>query len=381
MSERGNDVSRRKFLVAGAAAGLIPVVAGCSSPSDPVRSEASNSTKKVIAWQMVTTWPPNFPILQTGAERFADQVRVMSGGALNIEVHAGGELVPPLGTFDAVSQGSVQAGSSAAYYWAGAVPASQFFTSVPFGFTTDQILSWILAGGGLELWEEIYEPQDLVPIPMMTTSYQMGGWFNRRIDAINDIRGLKMRIPGLGGKVMAKAGASVVLLPGAEIYTALQTGTIDATEWVGPYHDNILGFPQIAKYYYHPGWQEPGPITELIVNKTAWDELSNELQLIVRAAAADATNWSYAQFEVENAKSLIEIEEDYPDVEIISFPDPVLDELERLTIEVFDEESEKDAQFARVRLAMDQFRSRQKSWREVSMESYLPIEIQRDRAT
>jgi TRAP-type mannitol/chloroaromatic compound transport system substrate-binding protein len=378
MSEDEKSVSRRRFLKASAIVGLVPVLAGCEQKS-PGQSEPSTRTK--TSWKMVTTWPANFPILQTGVERFADQVRVMSGGALDIEVHPGGALVPPLGSFDAVSQGSVQAASSASYYWAGAVPAAQFFTSVPFGFTVDQISSWVFAGGGLELWEEVYAPMDLVPIPMLTTSYQMGGWFNRRIDSIDDIRGLKMRIPGLGGKVMAKAGASVVLLPGAELFTSLQTGIIDATEWIGPYHDNILGFPSIARYYYHPGWQEPGPLAELMINKGAWEELSSELQQIVRAAAADTTAWSYAQFESLNAQGLVEIQSSFPDVEILRFPDQVLSDLEKFSVDVLNEESEKDAQFAKVREAMDRYRADLKGWREISMESYLPIEIQQDQAT
>ena len=355
-------ISRRSFLRtagAGAALATLPVV----------QSKAQGAK---FSWQMVTTWPPNFPILQTGAERFADVVREMSSGALDIQVFAGGELVPPLGGFDAVSSGSVQSGNSASYYWAGTVPAAQFFTAVPFGFTFDQMMDFIFGGGGLELWEEIYAPFDLLPIPLITTSMQMGGWFNKEINSTDDLKGLKMRIPGLGGAVMAEAGANVILLPGSEIFTALQTGTIDATEWVGPFHDLLLGFPQIAKFYYHPGWHEPGTTAEFMVNKTEWDKLPKDLQRIARAAAADVTNWSFTQFETENVKALREIQANFPDVQILRFPDTVLSELKRLTTVVFDKQSNANADFGRVREAVDKFSADLSEWSAVSVESYLP---------
>ncbi len=356
-------VSRRSFLKAAG----IAAVATAAAPGYAPKAKGAQ-----FSWRMVTSWPPNFPILQTGAERFADLVREMSGGALDIQVFAGGELVPPLGGFEAVSSGTVEAGNSASYYWAGIVPAAQFFTAVPFGFTFDQMMDWLHAGGGLELWEEIYEPFNLVPVPLITTSMQMGGWFNKEINSVDDLQGLKMRIPGLGGKVYEKAGVSVVLLPGSEIFTALQTGTIDAAEWVGPYHDYLFGFPQIAKYYYHPGWHEPGTTAELMVFKPAWDSLPKELQTIVREAAAETTLWSFAQFEVENARHLVRIAEEYPDVEVRRFPDEVLSTLRGYAREVFDELSEQDADFARVREAVESFAAEIDRWSNVSIESYLP---------
>ena len=370
MSMGEKKLSRRSLLKAGAALGVVPLAASCNHETGPINTDNLVRGPKTT-WRMVTSWPPNFPILQTGAERFAELVTQMSGGALEIEVFAGGELVPPLGAFDAVAQGSVQASSSAAFYWASQVPAAQFFTAVPFGFNFDDQLAWLINGGGLELWEEIYEPSNLVPIPFLTTSYQMGGWFNRRIDQVSDLQGLKMRIPGLGGKVMAKAGVSVVLLPGAELFTSLQTGTIDATEWVGPYHDLILGFPEIAQYYYGPGWQEPGPIAELAIHKSDWDKLSDELKQIVRSAAADVTSWSLVEFETQNANSLAEVGTEYPNVEILRFPDDVLEALLGFTNEVLDEESEKNADFARVRESYESFSQEIAPWRALTENPYL----------
>ncbi|HEY5596626.1 MAG TPA: TRAP transporter substrate-binding protein [Candidatus Bipolaricaulota bacterium] len=366
-------VTRRRFLTSTALAGALPLLASCNQGPTPSNqpSQTQNAQSEKFQWKMVTTWPPNFPILQTGAERFAAQVKALTKGSLEIEVYAGGELVPALGAFDAVSSGTAQASSSSAYYWAGTVPAAQFFTSVPFGFTYEQMMAWLFGGGGLELWQETYDPFGLVAFPMMTTGVQMGGWFNRKLESLADLQGLKMRMPGLGGAVLAKAGVSTVNLPGAEIFTAMETGTIDACEWVGPYHDVLLGFPQVARYYYHPGWHEPGPVTELAINKDAWDKLPAELQQIVRAVAMDVTNWSFAQFETENAKALAKIHQEFPDVEILRFPDEVLREFKRLTQVVFDEVSAQDAQFARVRQAYEGFAASLAGWSKISLESYL----------
>jgi TRAP-type mannitol/chloroaromatic compound transport system substrate-binding protein len=207
---------------------------------------------KRFQWNMVTTWPPNLAVLQTGAERFAKRVEEVSNGRMKINVYAGGELVPPLGVFDAVSSGTVQMGNGASYYWAGKVPAAQWFTSVPFGLNAQGMNAW-LSSGGLGLWEKIYDPFNLVPRPMGNTGMQMGGWFRNQINSVDDFKGLKMRIPGLGGKVVARAGGAVVLKPASEIFTSLERGVIDATEWVGPLHDLRMGFYKAAPYYYYPG--------------------------------------------------------------------------------------------------------------------------------
>ncbi|MFQ5587105.1 MAG: TRAP transporter substrate-binding protein, partial [Thermodesulfobacteriota bacterium] len=271
-------MKRRDFLKkAGATAAAAGTALAFGAPAVHAR--------KSFNWKMVTTWPPHFPVMGEGAETFARWIEEMSEGRLRIQVYGGGELVPPLQAFDAVSQGIVEMGHGASYYWAGKAPATQFFAAVPFGMNAQQMNAWLYSGGGLALWEELYAPFNLVPFPAGNTGVQMGGWFNKEIKSIQDIRGLKMRIPGLGGKVIAKAGGSAILSEGGEIYTNLDRGVIDATEWVGPYHDYLMGFHKVARYYYYPGWHEPGTVLEVIINRGAFARLPKELQQVVRSAA------------------------------------------------------------------------------------------------
>ena len=259
----------------------IVFIASCNPATDNNSSSEPTTPAKTFHWKMVTTWPPNFPVFQEGVMQFANDIETISDGRLQIQVYAGGELVPALQTFDAVSQGTVQMGHGAAYYWAGKVPAAQFMSTVPFGMTAKGMNAWLYSGGGLELWREIYKPFNIIPFPAGNSGVQMGGWFKKKITTVADLKGLKMRIPGLGGKVLAKAGGTPILLAGGEVYTALERGAIDATEWVGPYHDQRLGLYQAAQYYYYPGWHEPGTTLELIVNTQAWKSLPTDLQRIV----------------------------------------------------------------------------------------------------
>jgi TRAP-type mannitol/chloroaromatic compound transport system substrate-binding protein len=342
----------------------------CGKSQQPTSTPTTSKPEmKTFHWRMVTTWPPNFPILQEGATRFADQIREITDGRLDIKVFGGGELVPPLQTFDAVSQGTVEMGHGAAYYWAGKVPAAQFFTSVPFGMNAQGMNAWLYGGGGLKLWREIYKPFNLVPFPMGNTGVQMGGWFNKKIESVADLKGLKMRIPGLGGKVLAKAGGNPVLLPGGEIYTALDRGTIDATEWIGPYHDERLGLYRAAKYYYYPGWHEPGPVLELIVNKKAWDSLPADLQKAISVTAAANNVWMLSQFEARNLEALHELKEKYK-VQVLPFPDDVMHKLHQMTNEVLDEEAAKDPDFKRVLEAYRSFMVNNDGWSKLSEAAY-----------
>ena len=241
--------------------------------------------QQTFRWRMVTTWPKNLPGLGIAPELIAERVEKMSAGRLKITVFGANEIVPALGVFDAVSLGNVEMGHGAAYYWKGKVPIAQLFTTVPFGLTAQEMNAWLYQGGGLELWEELYARYDLVPTPGGNTGVQMAGWFNKELNSMDDLRGIKMRIPGLGGEVFQRAGGTAITLPGGEIYTSLQTGVIDATEWVGPYNDLAFGLHQVAKYYYYPGWQEPGPTLEMIINKQAFESLPKDLQEIVRISS------------------------------------------------------------------------------------------------
>ncbi len=327
---------------------------------------------KTFRWRMVTSWPPGFPILQTGVERFVTRVAQLSGGRLQIRVFAGGELVPPLGVFDAVSQGSAQMGHSASYYWAGKCPAAQWFTSVPFGFNAQGMNSWLYYGGGLRLWEEIYRDFNLVPRPAGNTGVQMGGWFNKRIDSLKDFKGLKMRIPGLGGKVLARAGGTVVLLPGGEIYTSLERGVIDATEWVGPCHDLRMGFQRVAKFYYGPGWHEPGSTLELTINKDAYDGLPVDLRAVIDTAAAELNVQMLSEFETENARALERLRSKSK-VKILTFPTPVLEGLKKLSVATLEDEAARDSQATKVHRSYLAFKRVMEGWSELSEKQYYNV--------
>lgn len=345
------------------------VGAGSLLAGGMLASEQTLAAKKRFNWKLVTTWPPNFPIFMDGVKRFAKEVKRMSGGKLNIQVFAAGELIPAMQTFDAVSQGNVEMGHGAAYYWAGKVPAAQFFTAVPFGMNAQGMNAWLYNGGGIELWREVYAPHNLVPFPMGNTGVQMGGWFRKPINSLADLKGLKMRIPGLGGKVIAKAGVNPVLLAGGEIYTALERGTIDSTEWVGPYHDLRLGLYRAAKHYYYPGWHEPGPTLELTINKTAWEALPNNLRLIVENATAASNLWMLSEFEARNLEALHTLKNRYK-VKVSEFPDEVIVELKRLTGQTLDEEAAKDKTFKKVYRAYQEFSKSNAAWNSISEAAY-----------
>ncbi len=341
---------------------------GCGGGESGTTAEGQAPAEK-FRWRMVTSWPPNFPVFQEGTERFAEHVKVMSNGRLTIKSYAGGELIPPLQVFDAVSQGTVEMGHSGAYYWAGKIPAAQFFTSVPFGLNAQGMNAWLYSGGGLELWREVYAPHNLVPFPLGNTGVQMGGWFNKKINSVDDLNGLKMRIPGLGGKVFAEAGGNAVLMAGGELYTALERGAIDATEWVGPYHDKRLGLPKAAQYYYYPGWHEPGSTLELVVNQAAWDKLPEDLQRIVEVAAQATDLWMLTRFEALNAEALSEIQA-MEGVEMLPFPSEMTRKLKTLTDKTLTELAANDTQFAKVYDAYKAFQVKHGAWNDVSERAY-----------
>ena len=325
--------------------------------------------QKTYRWKMVTTWPPKLPVLQEGCERLAKRIGELSDGRLQIQVFAGGELVPPLESFQAVSDGTVEVGSGASYYWAGKEPATQWFAAVPFGMNAQGMSAWFHGGDGLKLWEEVYAPYNLIPRPGGSTGVQMGGWYNKKINTIDDYKGLKMRIPGLGGKVLAKAGGTVVLLPGGEIFTSLERGVIDATEWVGPLHDLRMGFWQAAKYYYYPGWHEPGTYLEYFFNKKAYESLPMDLQHIVDAVCMENEHWVLAQFDAQNGAALQTIINEKK-VQMLQFPDAVMAALKKLAKEVVEEEAAKTPAATKVNEAFKKFQKQVGTWATVSEMSY-----------
>ncbi len=235
-------------------------------------------------WRMVTTWPKNFPGLGVGAQRLADRITAMSDGRLTIEVYSAGELVPPLGAFDAVIEGSAEMSHGAAYYWQNKSPATAFFTGVPFGMTSRELAAWVRYMGGQELWDEVYDQFGVQGFLSGDTGTQAGGWFQKELTGLSDIQGLKFRTPGLGGQVWEKMGATVVNMAAGEIFAALQSGALDAAEFVGPYNDLALGFYQVCPHYYLSSFNEPGLATELAVDKAKFSALPADLQEIVRIA-------------------------------------------------------------------------------------------------
>ena len=357
-------MKRRQFVGGLAAAGL----AACSSEPGDCVAGGDSSTR--FEWSMATSWPPGLPGLGTGARSLADRVTRASGGRLNIKFYAAGELVPAFEVFDAVSRGAVEMGHGAAYYHKGKVDAAQFFTAIPFGLNAQEMNSWLYYGGGLELWRELYEPFDLVPFPAGNSGVQMGGWFNKEINSVDDLKGLKMRIPGLGGEVLRRAGGTPVTLPGSEVFTALQTGSIDASEWVGPYNDLAFGLQKAARYYYYPGWQEPGPTLELIVNRDAWMSLPDDLQAIVETAAQAVNCDMLAQYVHGNTTALQTLKSD-PDVEVRPFPPEVLDLLNGIADEVIAEMAAADPVIARIYESFTAYRDIAADWQRISEQAIL----------
>jgi TRAP-type mannitol/chloroaromatic compound transport system substrate-binding protein len=321
---------KRRHFVGGLAAAAS--VAACSKEA-PDCAEGTASSQERFEWSCVTSWPPKYPGMGMGVENLAARVEAASAGRLKIKVYGGGELVPAFEVFDAVSRGTVEMGHDASYYHKGKVDAAQFFTSIPFGLNMLELNGWLYYGGGLELWRELYEPYNLVPIPCGNTGVQMGGWFNKEINSPDDLKGLKMRIPGMGGEVIRRAGGTPVTIPAAEIFTSLQTGAIDATEWVGPYNDVSLGLHTAAKYYYYPGWHEPGPGLETMINKEAWESLPPDLQAIVETTCQAITTDMVAEYTHGNAYAVQQLVDD-PDVELRKFPQEVLDVLKSITDEI-----------------------------------------------
>jgi TRAP-type mannitol/chloroaromatic compound transport system substrate-binding protein len=280
--------------------------------------------------------PKTFQLWAPAVETFAADVKRLSQGRLNIEVHGAGELVGALEVFDAVKDGTIEMGHSAAYYWEGKVPGASFFTSVPFGLTASGMSAWLTAGGGQELWDELYAGVGLKALPCGNTGIQAGGWFNKPITSVADLKGLKMRMPGLGGKVITRAGASAMNMAGDELYTSLERGVIDATEWIGPYHDTLRGFPKIAKYYYTCGWHEPGSTLELLINKKAWESLDDDLRAVVRICAEAVDRRMFGQWMAKDAEAYEALLQQ-KNLTIAPYPESVAKELRLISAEVMQE--------------------------------------------
>lgn len=354
-------MDRRKFIKS---AGVGAVAAGTIVAGAPAVHASKN-----IRWKMVTTWPKNFPGLGTGANNLAKYITDMSGGRLSVKVYGAGELVPAFESFDAVSRGTAEMGHGAAYYWKGKSEAAQFFAAVPFGLNAQEMGGWIYHGGGQELWDELYGQFNLKAFAAGNTGVQMGGWFNKEINTMDDYKGLKMRMPGLGGEVIKRAGATPVSLPGGEIFTSLQSGAIDATEWVGPYNDLAFGFYKAAKYYYWPGWHEPGTVLESFVNKKAYEGLPADLRAVVDHAMRSAYQDMLSEFTAKNNNALVQLVNDHG-VKLKRFSDDVLAKMGQLSQEVVAEVAAKDPMSGKVYKSFNEFRKQSVSWNNIGEAGY-----------
>ena len=331
---------------------------------------AADKSAETFEWNLATSWPPRLPGLGIGVDNLAERIGNASNGRLKIKVYAGVELVPPLEVFDAVRHGTVQMGHDASYYHRGKVPAAQYFTSIPFCLNANETNAWLYYGGGWKLWREYYAQFNLIPFPAGQTGVQMGGWFNREINSVEDLAGLKMRIPGLGGEVMQRAGVTQVTLAASDIFTSLQTGVVDAAEWVGPYNDVSLGLHKAARYYYYPGWHEPGPMLELIVNKDAWETLPDDLKAIVELGCQAINLDMQSEYNYCNAVALQQLMAD-PNVEVRPFPDDVIALLQKLSTEAINELSAEDEWSARFQKSFFDFQKISEQNQLISEQAYL----------
>ncbi len=363
-------MKRRDFLKATAAAGAAATLGGCTREQIEGKKSVHIKRRRKVKLKLATSWPAGFPIMGTGVERFAKMVGAMSGGTLEIKVYPKNILVPALAVFDATSSGQIDAFHSGPYYWKGKNPAFALFSGAPLGMVASELTGWMNHGGGYDLWRELYAKFNLYPFIGGNTGVQMGGWFRKPIESLDDLKGLKMRIPGLGGEVMARLGVNPILLPAGEIYTALERGTIDATEWVGPALDIRMGFYKVAKYYY-TGWHEPGSILELTFNKARFESLSDEHKAIIQYASEAMSTQMYVEFMDQNARALEKLKA--MNIQIRDFPEEIIESAKKAMEEVAKTQSSVSADFKRVYQSMEAYYRLVKPWTDISEAKYLSI--------
>jgi TRAP-type mannitol/chloroaromatic compound transport system substrate-binding protein len=356
---------RRRFI---AAAGGVVAAATAACLVDAPNVVAQPK----VQWRMSTAFTAVFDIHLGAAQRLAKAVEEMSGGRFRIEVFPGGQIMQPFECFDAASQGTIEAFMGSPQYWTNKEPALEWFGTIPFGMNPQGMAAWYYQGDGLKLWEEAYGTFSLVPRPALAVAPQMAGWFRKKINTIGDYKGLKMRMgPRLGGKVIARAGGTAVLTPGSEIYAALERGVIDASEWIGPHDDMKLGLHKTARYYYYPGWHEPGTVQEFGFNKKAYEALPADLRRMLDHAAAAVQVYGLTDFHVKNAIALERLKTEFKGkVEVLRLPAPVLGDLKKLSAEVVREESEKTPMARKVHASFTKFQALVGPWDHVAEGAY-----------
>ena len=348
---------------------LCAVLASCSQ-DDQTTIVPTTFQEATYEWKMITSWPKNLPALGTSPEYFAEIVERMSNGRMKIRVYGANELVGGLEVFDAVSQGVAEIGHSGAYYWQGKIPATPFFSSIPFGMTSYEQDAWLRYGGGNELWRELYAPFNLIPVRGGNSGVQMFGWFNKEINSLGDLQGLTMRIPSLGGEVFRRAGGVPVTMQVSEVFTALQTGALDATEFVSPYNDLAAGYHTVADYYYYPGWHEPGSTLETIFNKERFESLPIDLQEILMAGTEIMNQLLLDELTARNNEALRVLVEEHG-VQLRKLPNDVLAELHRISNEVVGELALVDESTSRVYESWRNFRDNVLNYNRIAEEAFI----------
>ena len=352
-------MNRRKFLQQGiAGAAGAGVISACGSPAET--GAPAVHTQKSVTWRLASSFPRSLDTIYGSAEVLAERVEALSEGRFRIRCYPGGEIVPSVQVMDAAQQGTVQVGHTASYYFIGKNPALAFDSCVPFGLTSRQQTAWLIEGGGLELMRGVFADFNLTTFLAGNTGTQMGGWFKRPIDSAEDLKGLRMRIPGLGGQVMDRLGVTVQLLAGGEIYPALERGVIDATEWVGPYDDEKLGFHKIAKYYYYPGWWEPGPSLSYHVNLDAWAKLPKGYREIFASAASESATVMQARYDQRNPAALVRLVA--AGVEMRPFSDDLMRAARAASLEMLEEYAAGDHTYRTIYESWKQARSAAYRW-------------------
>ncbi|WP_261817446.1 TRAP transporter substrate-binding protein [Vibrio gallicus] len=325
---------------------------------------------KVYRLKLAETWGPNFPIFGDATKNMAAMADKMSNGRLKIRIDSSNKHKAPLGVFDMVKSGQYDMGHSASYYWKGKVPNTLYFTTMPFGMTASEQYSWFYYGGGMELMADVYKPHNLLSFPGGNTGVQMGGWFQKEIKSVDDLKGLKMRIPGFAGEILAELGAKPTNIAPGELYTALERKTIDALEWVGPSLDLRMGFHKIAPYYY-TGWHEPGTELQFLVNQRVWDKLPADLQEILRVAMRTAAYDMYTQSTYESGKNWVSIKTEYPDVQVKNFPPEVMTQLRAANDKLLVEHAAQDDMAKKIQKSQAEYMKQVRSWTEISDKAYL----------
>jgi len=368
MPQRRMD--RRKFVqkaLAGGSAAALPALAACGSGTAAGSGPAVQTQRRVM-WRLASSFPRGLDTIYATSEVFARRLEAISEGRFIVRPYPAGELVPGLQVMDAVQQGTVQMAHTASYYFTGKNPAFAFDAGVPFGLTPRQQLAWLNQGGGLELIRELFADFNIIVFPAGSTGAQMGGWFRREVNSTSDLRGLRMRIPGLGGEVMSRLGVTVQVLAGGDIFPALERGVVDATEWVGPYDDEKLGFHKVARYYYYPGWWEPGPTLSFHVNLREWNGLPAEYREMFQSAAAEASGWMLARYDSVNPPALERLIAS--GVQLRAFSEEIMTAAHRTSFALYEEQASQNVGYRKVYDSWKAWRVQAYRWFDTAERAY-----------